>query len=206
MVSVSNQGVNFLAHLCLADLHGICLPGSLLGDFAKGPIETLPTEELRLAVRLHRRIDSFTDQHELVRRSKQRLDPGLRHFRGVLVDLFFDHYLSLHWDCFHDRPLEEFCAAVYEQIGARRRELPSRMQRLIDSMIGHHLLGSYARIAGIRRALEGMSRRFPRPNPLGRGAEELERHYRELEGDFLEFFPLLVGFVERSVPTLRERS
>ena len=204
MVSVSNQGVNFLAHLCLADLHGICLPGSLLGDFAKGPIDDLPTREVQLAVSLHRRIDSFTDQHELVRRGKQRLDPELRHFRGVLIDIFFDHYLSRHWDRFHDQPLEAFCAAVYEQIAAHRPALPKRMHRLVDYMIGNHLLGSYAQISGIQHALEGMSRRFPRPNPLKRGAKELERHYEELEVDFLEFFPLLVNFVERSVPILRE--
>jgi len=182
--------VNFLGHLCLADRLGLSLTGTLLGDFVKGPIEQLSDPELRCAVRFHRQVDGFTDTHPLFRKSKRRLDGRHRHFRGVLVDLFYDHFLALHWRRFHHAPLARFCSTVYGELDARHEELPATMQPLARAMVQLDLLGSYRHSGGIARALGGMARRFPRKNTLAEGAAELDRHREGLEQDFLSFFPL----------------
>ena len=69
--------MNFLAHFLLSgDDHDLLL-GNLLGDIVKGRVERYvhagTTERIRDGIRLHRTIDSFSDTHPVVRRSKPRI-------------------------------------------------------------------------------------------------------------------------------------
>ncbi|MDQ7007672.1 MAG: acyl carrier protein phosphodiesterase [Acidobacteriota bacterium] len=184
--------MNYLAHLLLAERRGLCPAGTLMGDGLRGPVDALGSAGLRRAVWHHRKLDSFTDTHPAFRRARRRLDPGYRHFRGVLVDIFFDHYLARHWRRFHDEPLAVFCERTYRRLLATSAfpELRGRVERMarID------LLGSYLTLEGIDRALRGLSRRVQRANHLHRGGHELRAHYQGLEGDFLDFFPQAVAY------------
>jgi acyl carrier protein phosphodiesterase len=60
------------------------------------------------------------------------------------------------------------------------------------------LLQSYREIAGIERALSGLSTRLSRPNPLAEGAIVLRSQYLELEADFRSFLPDLVRFARET--------
>jgi acyl carrier protein phosphodiesterase len=51
------------------------------------------------------------------------------------------------------------------------------------------LLPAYGSAAGIGLALERMSHRIRRSNPLAEGAGELQRNRRGLRDDFREFMP-----------------
>jgi hypothetical protein len=64
--------MNYLAHLHLGGAQPAQLLGSLYGDFVKGPLEGRFPEPVEAAIRLHRRIDAYTDAHPLVQRAKQR--------------------------------------------------------------------------------------------------------------------------------------
>ena len=185
--------MNYLAHLYLAGDDDDLAAGALLGDFVKGWLERQPLPSGVIAgIRLHRAIDSFTDQHPVVRRSCARL----RHRRlvaGVIVDLAYDHFLAVRWPQFASEPLPAFCARNYRRLLARRHAFPPRLQAMLPHMVRDDWLGSYARLENVALALERIGRRLSRPGLLADVLADLERHYHGLEQDFLEFFPEVVA-------------
>ena len=190
--------MNYLAHLLLADRTSNSLLGSLMGDFVKGPVDRAMSEPLRAAIVQHRRVDSFTDAHAIVKRSKGRISPEFRRYAGILIDVFYDHFLATQWVSFSDQPLSTFTTQVYAQLEQNSHFAPDRMQRTLHYMIHFDLLGSYQQMNGIHRALCGIESRLKRPSQLGRGIIELQQNHNALLADFMDFFPELIQFVEDS--------
>ena len=89
------EGMNYLAHLHLGGPGREDRLGSLYGDFVKGSADVWPAG-IAAGIRLHRRIDVYTDDHPLVIRAKTRLPAARRRVAGLLVDVFFDHCLARH--------------------------------------------------------------------------------------------------------------
>ena len=54
---------------------------------------------------LHRRIDSFADTHPAFRRSRGRVSAARRRVAGIMVDMFYDHFLARHWGQFSGQRL-----------------------------------------------------------------------------------------------------
>ena len=189
--------MNHLAHLLLADHSGSDRIGALLGDFVKGdPSRDFSGEWLR-GIRLHRAVDRFTDDHPLTRASRERFQPRYRRYAGVLVDLYYDHFLVHHWSPFAHNPLARFAASVYAQIAAVKAQLPEPLQRFTDVMVDQRLLERYGEVALILEVAQRMSGRLSRPNDLGEAAGELLRLYTDIETDFLAFFPCVIRFAQR---------
>jgi acyl carrier protein phosphodiesterase len=185
--------VNFLAHLYLSGDDPQLLVGNLMGDFVKGRLEGRYPPAIEQGIVLHRRIDSFAGRSPHFLRSKRRLDERFGLYRGVLVDLFYDHFLAAHWEEFADVPSSLFLADARRVLEEHREVLPERLWRIIPLMF-EEWLPAYREIDGIARALLRMSGRIGRPNPLGEGAGELTRHYEGLYGDFREFLPEVQKF------------
>ncbi|UCH11128.1 MAG: DUF479 domain-containing protein [Fidelibacterota bacterium] len=187
--------MNYLAHLFLSDGSDESLVGSLLGDFVKGDDYNGYSAGIRRAILMHRKIDTFTDAHPIHRRSRSRLSDSHRHTRGILVDIFYDHFLAKNWDDYAHEPLPAFTDRAYRVLKNHRDILPARLKKILPWMAADDWLLSYRDVANVGHALRGLSFRLKRENDLARGLEELERHYGEFEGDFREFFPLLVDHV-----------
>lgn len=193
--------MNYLAHLLLSSHSSDALLGALLGDFVKGQAMHTYAPPVRDAIALHRAIDRYTDAHEVVRESRARVSAERRRFSGVLVDIFYDHFLAVHWVRFCSQPIDEFTTQVYALLRARRGELPERLARMVPHMSAEDWLGSYAEMWAVDAALQGMARRlrrYPRAAVLADGVQELESRYQEFELDFLSFFPRLLAFSERA--------
>ena len=186
--------MNYLAHLHLGGNRPAQLLGSLYGDFVKGPLAGQWPAEIEAGIRLHRRIDAFTDSHPLIHSAKLRFPRERRRMAGVLLDVFFDHRLACDWGCFSDEPLEHFTQRVYGVLG-RTSGLPERLARIAPRMAAQDWLGSYRRFEVLRDVVAGMSRRLSRPSLLDGAWEELDRLYEPLSGDFREFYPGLQAFV-----------
>jgi acyl carrier protein phosphodiesterase len=73
-------------------------------------------------------------------------------------------------------------------------------------VIFEELLPSYGTVSGIAYALERMSRRVVRENPLAGGEAELVRHYNALRKDFHGFMPLVRRFAESLIAEETSRS
>lgn len=186
--------MNYLFHLHLSGNDPDLLTGNFMGDFVKGRIGDEYPSGVATGIMLHRRIDSFAQQHPLFRRSCGRILPQYGLWRGVLVDLFYDHFLSAAWGEWEDTPLEAYLSQARKMIEERHECLPERLQSLLPAIF-EDLIPSYLEIAGIGLALERMSRRVKRDNPLANGVQELIRNYAELREDFRYFMPAAREFV-----------
>jgi len=190
--------MNFLCHMLLSGADEQVLVGNFMGDFVKGPLAERFPERIRLGVALHRRIDSFASRADLFQRSRLRIDPHYGLYRGVLIDLFYDHFLVTGWSEWSDESFDRYLARTKSIIDDQRAELPERMQPLVPIIFGE-LLPSYGEVSGIGKALERMSRRVIRANPLAGGEAELLRHYEDLQADFRGFMPLVQRFAEEFI-------
>jgi acyl carrier protein phosphodiesterase len=193
--------VNFLAHLVLSGAHDDDL---LLGNFAaegvrgRAAVAAYPPAVQR-GIGLHRLIDSFTDQHPVVRRSTARLRAaGLGKWAGVAADMGYDHLLARDFARYHYAPAEPlpvFARRMYALLHQRRQELPEPLQQMLHHMRQHDWLSGYAYPAGLERALLGLSRRAPGGAVLATGAAALLAELPAYAADFAEFWPELQAAV-----------
>jgi len=187
--------MNFLFHMILSGDDEQLLVGNFMGDFVKGPLRDRFPPRIRQGVYLHRRIDSHADHHPIYRRSRQRLSPSYGLYRGVMLDLFYDHLLCNDWENWCAEPLSAYLARSRAIIERRRDALPPELRPLVP-FIFDELLPSYGEVAGIGRALARLSRRLTRPNPLHGGEAELRRNHGGLLEDFSLLTPELFRFAD----------
>ena len=189
--------MNYLAHMFLSDGSPEALVGNLAGDFVRGIDVSSLDSEVRAGVELHRAVDRFTDSHPVVMRSRSRLPASWRHYRGVLIDVFYDHFLARDFEAHAGEPLKVFAAKVYSALVAQHDSLPPRLQRAAPVMIEHDWLQAYSRIEGLEVVLQGMSRRARREVALHESTGVLREEYTALQEDFDCFFPELRKFARQ---------
>jgi acyl carrier protein phosphodiesterase len=184
--------MNFLAHLHLSGDNTSIMLGNFIGDFVKGKnlVEKVGSE-IAKGIELHREIDFFTDQHPIVTQSKKRLRPKYRHYSGVIVDVFYDHFLAKNWNDYHPQPLSDYAAYVYEVIQKNAALLPERVNMMMPYMIKGNWLVNYATPEGIHRALSGMARRTPYESKMDESVVDLQENYEKFKAEFTTFFPEL---------------
>ena len=198
--------MNFLAHLFLSGTPGAAtyadvLVGNFIADSVPGrQLDSYPPG-VQAGIRLHRAIDTFTDQHPVVRGSTLRLRAaGYGKYAGVISDMFLDHFLARHFGEFTPEILPDFAQRVYFLLQARQGEMPPRVQQMLLYMTQHNWLLGYAETEGIRRALGGLSRRASPGSGMETAATELIANYTDYEADFRAFFPQLRQHVAALLP------
>ncbi|WP_137939783.1 ACP phosphodiesterase [Chitinivorax sp. B] len=186
---------NYLAHLLLAENSPQGRVGNLLGDFMKLQHAAHLPLALQRGMSLHQAMDGFTDRHPCVLNSKGRITPLRRRYAGILVDIFYDHFLAQHWTCYASVPLEIFTNQVYAELSSMYEVLPPRLQDILPIMSANNWLLRYRDIDGIDQVLQRFSQhRLSRANPLGDAIIELTDQYQGLGDDFQQFFPELQAF------------
>lgn len=187
--------MNWLAHVFLSEPEVDFRLGNLLADLVRGEERTGMSAGFLRGTRCHKAIDSFTDAHELVRRSRTRLGPEHRRFSGVLIDVFYDYFLATRWGDYSGVSLEVFAADFYLAARNRRMRLPRDAQATLDRIIEHDLLGQYLHVEGVERSLRRLSMylssRWGRDFALDSSVAVLREQESDLAADFAAFFPQL---------------
>ena len=187
--------MNYLAHLHLAAHTHSSLTGNLLGDFVKGALPTGLAAPFDEGIWLHRKIDAFTDGHPEHRAAVACFEAPWRRFGGILVDMLYDHWLSLHWPQFHDEALPRFLQQSYRHLLADAPQLPEGLPLPLKRMAEQDWIASYQRKEGLAQALNGIGRRLRRPQPLGEALTTLDAtRWQQCEEGFLRFYPQLMQF------------
>jgi acyl carrier protein phosphodiesterase len=193
--------MNWLAHVFLSEPDVEFRLGNLLADLVKGKARHgMPATFLR-GTRCHQLIDAFTDYHPTVERSRERIGPTYRRFAGILVDVFYDHFLARNWKRYCPASLEQFTAELYAAVEHYPITLPERAQEAVVDMIAGDYLGSYRQVEGIAATLGRVSERVRERLGQSYGLEgaigEMLANDDGLGQDFAEFFPLLQEYVRQ---------
>jgi acyl carrier protein phosphodiesterase len=194
--------MNFLAHLYLSGDDPKIMVGNFIGDFVKGrnALAQFDSQIIR-GIELHRAIDEFTDSHPVVTASKNRLRPKYRHYSGVIVDVFYDHFLAKNWNTYHPDPLPDFAERAYSILQSYDSILPNEVKYMMPYMIKGNWLVNYSKTDGIHRALSGMARRTPYISKMEQSVEDLKENYVEFSEEFFTFFPALKLFATEYLKT-----
>lgn len=188
--------MNFLAHLFLSGKNEEVMVGNLLEDFIVGRIDhsrnAIYNDEIKNGILLHRLIDSFTDTHPSISDCKSVLYDKYHKYAAVLVDIFFDHYLAIHWADYTAEPFDDFRKRVHTSFENQWSILPEKMKPMIESMIKHDWLKNYSEFWGIERALIGISRRTTYESNMEKATEDLKIHYQLFDEKFTLFFPKIM--------------
>ena len=191
--------MNLLAHLHLADETAESRLGNLLGDFVRGRPDDRYPEVIWEGIMLHRKVDAFTDRHPHWKRSRSRLTPPRVRFAGIIVDVFYDHFLTRHWERFNGgKSLDSFVEECYRHLEESLHQTTEEIAGILRKMAREDWLRSYGEVAGVEVALNRISRRSLRMGPIHGSVEELVREYEAIESDFLAFYPELVRFAEET--------
>jgi len=187
--------VNYLAHLYLSGDDPALRLGNFIADHLKSRPISFYSADIQRGIRLHHAIDGFTDQHPVVAQSKARLQPEFRKYAPVIVDVFYDHFLAKKWAFYHPEPLHLYASAIYREMKSRHELLPQRAQEMLPYMERYDWLTNYAQLEGIRRVMNGMSRRARFESGMERAPDALEQHMEAFDAEFDAFFPDLQLFV-----------
>lgn len=186
--------MNFLAHIYLSSDNELLTIGNFAGDGVRGKNYTRFPVAMQAGIQLHREIDTFTDAHPVVRQSTKRLHKNYGHYSGVIVDIFYDHFLAKNWKDYSDIPLADYIDDFYKSLNKHLHVLPERFQKLTPIMIEGNWLLSYATIDGIQLVLDGMNRRTKGRSKMNEATKELKENYSAFENDFTVFFNELIEF------------
>ena len=191
--------MNFLAHIYLSGSNEAVTIGNFIADGIKGKSYKKYPLQIQRGILLHREIDTFTDQHPIVKKSTARLHNNYSHYSGVIVDILYDHFLAKNWNDYHKQPLEEYIQDFYKLLRTDFDILPSRIQQMMPYMISDNWLLSYATVPGISKILVQMNRRTNNISKMNFAVIELEQYYTEFEEEFTSFFIELESFTSNKL-------
>ena len=180
--------MNFLAHIYLSGDSDLIKIGNFMADGVRGNKHLELHSDIQKGIILHRSIDTFTDAHPLFRQSTKRLHANYHHFSGVIVDVFYDHFLAKNWHLYSDEKLEDYVATFYESLDIHHELLTEKAQLMKPYMIQQNWLLSYRTIEGIEKILSQMDNRIKRESNMRLSVQELRLFYQEFEDDFTIFF------------------
>ena len=191
--------MNYLAHFYLTRGQEEITAGNFIADFVRSSKHHRFSEGVQRGISIHHSIDTFTDEHEIVSRSKQRLYDKYHKYATVIVDVYYDHFLAYNWSRIRGTsiPLAQFSHETYSLLRKQRHIFPFGAQRLFHYMSTYDWLYSYSSLEGIQRALNGLSRRARFNSGMENAVEDLEKFYPEFEKEFLEFFPELINHINK---------
>lgn len=191
--------MNFLAHAYLSFGNPDLIVGNIIADMIKGKqIEKLPSD-IQQGVILHRKIDTFTDRHPVVKDAMQLFSKSAGRYAGLFIDISFDHFLAtskkyepqVGWEYFSDH-----CYSVLE---ARGESLPPKFISMFMYMKSENWLLNYQHRWMIKKSFERVLTRTSFLEEDALVFQEFEEQYENIGKAFSLFFPDLINFVEDEV-------
>lgn len=180
--------MNFLAHIYLSGNNDLLKIGNFMADSIRGNSYENYPDEIKKGILLHRSIDSFTDMHPVYRQSKHRLHEKYGHYSGVIMDIFYDHFLAKNWANYSDKNLEDYADEFYQLLRNNYDLLTDKIQGMMPYMIARNWLVSYASISGLEMILFQMDHRTKNRVAMHESIVELQEFYSEFETEFTQFF------------------
>lgn len=181
--------MNFLAHIYLSGSDPRTICGNFIGDGVKGRQVANFSPEVQKGIELHRFIDDYTDNHPVTAEARKLIRPAFRKYAGVVLDVYFDHFLGIRWDDFHHEHLEQYVDKVHETLDGFEPKMPEKTRRFFHYMKIHNWLLNYRDLETLSSVFNGMAHRTPFESNMEVAVPVLRENYAEIESAFLAFFP-----------------
>ncbi len=196
--------MNYLAHIYLSGDDTLLRIGNFIADSVKGKtyLSELPPR-VAYGITLHRKIDEFTDDHPLVKQSKNLIRHNYGLWSGVVVDMYYDHFLAANWLTYHKESLPVYAANFYNDLQEHQEFLPEKVKDFMQHMIKHNWLNSYVTIAGIAVIFNQMNNRTKNKSNMNHATVDLATHYDQLKNHFTVFFEDLQQFVTEDLKSIK---
>lgn len=190
--------MNYLGHayLSMGDADTLC--GNMIGDFVKGTraLEQYP-ESIRKGIELHRRIDSFTDEHPAIAEAKVIFRPQYHLYAGAVVDTILDHFIANDVRLFENAAaLDEFANNTYTSLRSRSAFFPEHFFPYFESMVLHNWLLHYRTEEGLKRSLTGLMRRSKYIAEVETAFQLLMQNKQQLQTYYTDFMNDVIDFVK----------
>jgi acyl carrier protein phosphodiesterase len=185
--------MNYLAHSFLSFSREPVLFGQFIADDIKGNKWQLLDSDVQVGILLHRFVDDYTDTHPLLLELKKQLYPSLGKFSGVVLDVLFDHVLSIQWNKYCEHSRQEWIQATYDQLRNRQIEMTEKRRFISEKMFEHDWMNMYMTAEGTSLILNQMSQRIPFANPLKDSFQVYLTHEKYIISTFDEFFPQILS-------------
>ncbi|MCF6130535.1 acyl carrier protein phosphodiesterase [Flavobacterium sp. AS60] len=180
--------MNFLAHIYLSGDNDLLKIGNFMADSIRGHSYDVYPMEIQKGILLHRSIDSFTDMHPIYRQSKHRLHEKYGHYSGVIMDIFYDHFLAKNWSDYSSENLQDYAENFYLLLKENYDILTERVKGMMPYMIARNWFVSYSTIAGLEMIMFQMDHRTKNRVDMHESIVELHKYYTEFETEFKLFF------------------
>ena len=199
--------MNWLAHIFISRNCIDYQLGNLLADPLKGRSwkgASLPVQD---GFKMHARIDSFTDQNELVSRSKARLR-ARGYLKGIIVDIAYDHLLLKNWNQYSRTSLNCFINNFYKNAETAIQNYPASASSFVKRIIEANYLTSYETFDGLETVFQRFDQRLPQRILTRESTIDylpaLKNQINAIEQDFNQFFPQLIQHFRSTTETLPE--
>jgi len=193
--------MNFLAHIYLSGDNDELKIGNFIADGIHGKPDQFAIG-VQKGIILHRAIDTFTDAHPIFRQGTKRLHANYHHYAGVIMDIYYDHFLAQNWAKYSDVPLHDFADGFYKLLQVNYNSLPEHSQGMMPHMLQHNWLVTYASIEGIARTLTQMDSRTKNKSNMRFADKELIEFYSEYDAEFTQFFEEIQAYVKTKIAEL----
>jgi len=184
--------MNYLAHMFLSQNTPQSMLGNFLGDFVKGTCQGNFPVDVVMGIQNHRKVDRFTDANDVVASSKKLISKSRSRFAGIIIDVAYDHFLSINWNRFSSTSLDESIQLIYNNLRKHDVRISDAVSLIIEKMINEDWLHAYGTMGGIDNTFRRISKRIKKENNLWSAVEDVEACYSDLNAHFLLFFPQII--------------
>jgi acyl carrier protein phosphodiesterase len=185
-----------LAHIFLSGNNRELQIGNFIGDFVKGSRFNEYPDGIRRGIKLHRKIDEFTDSHPVVLETLYLLKPEFGRYSGIILDMYFDYFLATKFSVYSSKQLNVLAFRFYLITLFHYRNLPVKVKSFIFHFIFTNRLKKYSSLGGLKNSLEIMANYKTSAIDPDKSIQFLVKNHAALELNFHQFFQDLIEFVK----------
>lgn len=189
--------MNYLAHAVLSFNDKNILTGNLISDFVKGRQILNFSNEIVAGIKLHRAIDAYTDQHEVVKETKKIFKESYGLYAGAFLDVAFDYFVANDARFFkNDAELKQFAANAYRSVEKNYPLLTDNITSMLINMKKYDWLYNYKTIYGIEKSFSGLVYKTKYIDNAADAVAIFHKYFNEIEQTYNAFMPDLYTYSE----------
>lgn len=193
--------MNYIAHLHLSRGIDSYIVGNFIADIISNEEYKLLDEYLRTGIEFHRFIDSYTDNHPLVREINRYFYPVHGKYSPVISDITMDLCLYNSWDVYNEQEFYIFESRVYSVLSAYLDRIPDETAKKVHFLLEQRFLTEYTTEEGLQRTFLRIGQRARFNGNFELAVQTYSDNKEVLSRLFNEFYPQLMEICSVNYPS-----